>query len=70
MQERSVEGLHARVTKTLGGRPLSVAGLGLELKWQDIERLVRTSAQEWIAMMAVMSTRCFESLVEVVFNSS
>ena len=46
VQERSVEGLHARVTQTLGGRPLQVAGLALELKWQDIERMVQRSAQE------------------------
>lgn len=44
-QERSVEGLHARVTQTVAGRPLQVAGLALELKWPDIELIVQRSAK-------------------------
>ena len=45
LQERSVEGLHARVTQTVAGRPLQVAGLALELKWPDIEFMVQRSAK-------------------------
>lgn len=45
-QERSVEGLHARVNKALRGRPLSPAGLCMELKWNDVESMVCRSPKE------------------------
>lgn len=44
-QERSIEGLHARVSQTLRGRPLSVAGLALDLKWNCIEGMLSQSAE-------------------------
>ena len=44
-QKRGVEGIHARVTQSLGGRPLSAAGLACELKWGSMEELFQRSPQ-------------------------
>lgn len=41
-----MEGIHAKVTQSLlGGRPLSPAGLGLELKWPNVEEILQSSPQ-------------------------
>jgi len=47
LQERGVEGIHARVTQKLGGRPLSAPGLGVELKWPHIEDMFNESPEAW-----------------------
>lgn len=64
-QERSVEGIHSRISRTLVGRPLQVAGLAMELKWPAVERLLQTShkdplgVSEWFAFAPIVQLLLF-----------
>lgn len=52
VQERGVEGIHARVSQALAGRrrKLSAPGISLELKWQFIEQTLHSSPKAGVVV--------------------